>query len=80
MEYADEYYRTNLNGTLALPGLCRDHEVKKFVLPSTSSLYGSHNPRPFREDADTNRPICPYAAPKTTAKTLCYTCPLPLWH
>jgi nucleoside-diphosphate-sugar epimerase len=43
------------------------------VLASTSSLYGAHNPRPFHEDADTSRPLSPYAASKKAAEVLCYT-------
>ncbi len=67
------YYRTNCEGTLNLLDLCRRHEVKKFVLASTSSLYGAHNAVPFREDADTNRVLSPYAASKKAAEALCYT-------
>jgi nucleoside-diphosphate-sugar epimerase len=47
--------------------------VQRFLLASTSSLYGAHNPRPFREDADTNLPLSPYAASKKAAEALCYT-------
>jgi nucleoside-diphosphate-sugar epimerase len=67
------YYRTNCDGTLNLLDLCRQYGVKKFVLASTSSLYGSHNPVPYREDTDTNRPLSPYAASKKAAETLCFT-------
>ncbi len=67
------YYETNVTGTLNLLELCREHGVKKFVLASTSSLYGKHNPMPYREDADTNGPLSPYAASKKAAETLCYT-------
>jgi UDP-glucuronate 4-epimerase len=67
------YYDTNTIGTLNLLELCRDHGVNRFVLASTSSLYGAHNPQPFQEDADTNRPLSPYAASKKAAETLCYT-------
>ena len=67
------YYETNVTGTLNLLELCRETEVKKFVLASTSSLYGADNPQPFQEDADTNSPISPYAASKKGAETLCYT-------
>lgn len=43
------------------------------MLASTSSLYGDANPTPFREDADTNRPLSPYAASKKAAETLAYS-------
>lgn len=67
------YFRTNLTGTLNLLDACIARGVGKFVLASTSSLYGAENPRPFREDSDTNRPLSPYAASKKAAETLCYT-------
>jgi len=67
------YYQANCDGTLNLLDLCRRFEVRKFILASTSSLYGSHNPVPYREDADTNRPLSPYAASKKAAETLTYT-------
>ena len=67
------YVETNTTGTLNLLELCRAHEVPKFVLASTSSLYGKDNPLPFREDADTSRPLSPYAASKKGAEALCYT-------
>jgi nucleoside-diphosphate-sugar epimerase len=67
------YYETNCVGTLNLLELCRKYGVKKFVLASTSSLYGAHNPRPFSETADTNRPLSPYAASKKGAEALCFT-------
>lgn len=67
------YVDTNVTGTLNLLELCCSYGVRKFVLASTSSLYGAHNPRPFREDADTDRPLSPYAASKKAAEALCYT-------
>jgi len=67
------YYQANCDGTLNLLDLCRRFGVGKFILASTSSLYGSHNPVPYREDADTNRPLSPYAASKKAAETLAYT-------
>jgi UDP-glucuronate 4-epimerase len=69
------YFETNVNGTLNLLELCRLGGVKKFVLASTSSLYGAENERPFREDACTDRPLSPYAASKKAAEAMCYT-----WH
>ena len=67
------YIETNTTGTLNLLELARQHSVPKFVLASTSSLYGQHNPMPYREDADTNQPLSPYAASKKAAEVLCYT-------
>ena len=67
------YFDTNVTGTLNLLEVCRAFAVEKFVLASTSSLYGAHNPRPFREDANTDGPLSPYAASKKAAETLCYT-------
>ena len=43
------YIDTNTTGTLNLLELCRTHGVKKFVLASTSSLYGAHNPMPYSD-------------------------------
>ena len=67
------YYESSVIGTLDMFELCREYGVKKFVLASTFSLYGAHNPMPYREDADTRRPLSPYAASKKAAETLCYT-------
>jgi UDP-glucuronate 4-epimerase len=66
------YFETNITGTLNLLEGCREHGVVKFVLASTSSLYGDGQ-RPFREDQPTDRPVSPYAASKKSAETLCYT-------
>ncbi len=67
------YYEANCTGTLNLLELCRRSGVPKFLLASTSSLYGKHNAVPYREDADTNRPLSPYAASKKAAETLAFT-------
>lgn len=67
------YVETNVTGTLNLLELCREYRVPKFVLASTSSLYGQNNPVPYREDANTDRPLSPYAASKKAAEALCYT-------
>ena len=67
------YYETNAIGTLNLLEFCRVRGIGKFVLASSSSLYGEDNPQPFREDSNTDRPLSPYAASKKAAETLCYT-------
>jgi nucleoside-diphosphate-sugar epimerase len=67
------YVETNVTGTLNLLEACRERGIGKFVLASTSSLYGAHNPQPFREDADTDRPLSPYAASKKGAEAMCHS-------
>lgn len=67
------YYDTNVMGTLNLLELCREFRVPKFVLASTSSVYGESPVQPFTEDAVTDRPLSPYAASKKAAEVLCHT-------
>jgi UDP-glucuronate 4-epimerase len=67
------YFQTNCDGTLNLLDMCRKYKVPKFLLASTSSLYGSHNSIPYSEDTDTNRPLSPYAASKKAAEVLAHT-------
>lgn len=65
------YITTNLIGTLNLLDLCRKRSVQKFVLASTSSVYGDGE-RPFKEGQNTDRPRSPYAASKKAAELLAY--------
>ncbi len=69
----EAYFRTNGLGTLVLLEACRRHGVQKFLLASTSALYGRDNPLPYQEEADTSRPLSPYAASKKAAECLAYT-------
>lgn len=66
------YQATNVEGTLNLLDLCQRHGIPRFILASTSSLYGGHNPIPFREDADVTRPLSPYAASKLAAEAIAH--------
>ena len=66
------YFTTNTLGTLNLLELCKEFDIRKFVLASTSSLYAGQN-MPFKEDLPVNTPISPYAASKKAAEVLSYT-------
>jgi UDP-glucuronate 4-epimerase len=66
------YVDTNITGTLNLLQLCRDRSISKFVLASTSSVYGEDAPMPTPEDASSSRPLQPYAASKKAAEALCH--------
>jgi len=70
LDAPDAYLSTNVEGTLRLLEKCRRTGVGKFVLASSSSLYGAGAALPFREDADTDRPLSPYAASKKAAEAL----------
>ncbi len=67
------YIDANVTGTLNMLEACREFGVRKFVLASTSSLYGDSDQQPFKEDQDTSLPLSPYAASKKAAEGLCYT-------
>jgi len=72
MENPHVYLSTNAGGNLNLLELCREFEVPKFVLASTSSLYAGQE-MPFKEDLPVNNPISPYAASKKSAEAMAYT-------
>jgi len=66
------YVDTNITGTLNLLELSKDFGIKKFVLASTSSIYGA-NETPFSENDKTDKQLSPYAATKKSAEALAYT-------
>lgn len=67
------YYQTNVDGALNILEVCRQHGIPKFVQASSSSVYGDNNPMPYREDANTDLPLQPYAASKKASEVLSYT-------
>ena len=67
-----EYVDTNIVGTLNLLELCRHHDITKFILASTSSIYGADAPLPTPEEAESSLPLQPYAASKKAAETMCH--------
>jgi nucleoside-diphosphate-sugar epimerase len=64
------YTDTNVTGTLNMLELCRQREIPKFVLASSSSLYGQNSEPPFKETDDTKHPLQPYAASKIGAEAM----------
>ena len=67
------YYDTNVQGTLNLLDACVRNTVEKFVLASSSSLYGNSDAVPFVEHANTDRLLSPYAGSKKAAEELCFS-------
>ena len=67
------YYDSNVLGSLNLLNGCVENGISKFVLASTSSLYGNCSEGQFRETDNTDRPLSPYAASKKAAEALAYS-------
>jgi nucleoside-diphosphate-sugar epimerase len=63
---------TNMTGTLNLLELCYQHGIPKFILASTSSIYGNHDPIPISETANSDGILQPYAASKKGAEAMCH--------
>ena len=67
------YIDTNVTGTLNLLEICRRYGIRKFILASTSSIYGAEAPLPTGEDAPSDEPLQPYAASKKGAEVLAHS-------
>lgn len=67
------YEQVNIQGTMNLLEMARQHQTPKFILGSTSSVYGENRKVPFSEDDPVDNPISPYAATKKACELICYT-------
>lgn len=66
------YVDTNMTGTLNLLELCKRTGIPKFILASTSSIYGGDAPLPTPETASSDRPLQAYAASKKGAEAMAH--------
>jgi UDP-glucuronate 4-epimerase len=67
------YEQVNVAGTLALLEAARAYPVERFVLASSSTVYGRGAVAPFREDAPLGPPLSPYGATKQAAEIMAQT-------
>jgi UDP-glucuronate 4-epimerase len=67
------YARVNVYGTSVLLEAARVTGCARFVLASSSSVYGNSEVVPFAEGHDVSRPISPYASTKRACELLAYT-------
>lgn len=67
------YYDVNVRGTLNLLEAMKNHNVRKLIFASSSSVYGNNPKVPFSESDNVDNPISPYAATKKSAELLCHT-------
>jgi len=66
------YVESNMTGTLNMLELCRQSGTKKFIVASTSSIYGENPPYPTPESASSSEPLQPYAATKKGAEAMAH--------
>ena len=66
------FVESNVIGTLNLLEICRVTGTKKFIIASTSSIYGGDPPYPTPESAPSSEPLQPYAASKKGAEAMCH--------
>jgi len=67
------YEKVNMEGTLNLLELSRQHRIGRFIFASSSSVYGENPKVPFSENDHVDNPISPYAATKKAGEEICYT-------
>jgi nucleoside-diphosphate-sugar epimerase len=63
---------TNITGTLNLLELCHRAGIPKFLLASTSSIYGANPIYPTPETEPSSEPLQPYAASKKGAEAMAH--------
>jgi UDP-glucuronate 4-epimerase len=67
------YNDVNINGTMVLLEVANTHKIGKFVMASSSSVYGNNKKVPFSEEDNVDFPISPYAATKKACELICHT-------
>lgn len=67
------FVESNVLGTLNMLEVSRQSGNCKFILASTSSIYGANPPYPTPESASSSEPLQPYAASKKGAEALTHS-------
>jgi len=73
LERPAAYMDVNVRGTACLLEAARTAGTRRFVLGSSSSVYGARAEAPFRETARIDSPESPYAASKVASEVLART-------
>ena len=72
IERAPLYSEVNIQGSINMLDTARKYGVENFVQASTSSIYGSTEEIPFREEQSTDKPLAPYPATKKANEVIGY--------
>ena len=70
IKFPAETHLANVDGTLNMLMGARNHQVKRFVFASSSSVYGNQDGLPFEETMTPN-PLTPYALHKLMGEQYC---------
>ena len=73
IENPETYIDSNIVGFLNILECCRNHNIKKLVYASSSSVYGDNKKTPFEETDNTDKPISLYAASKKSNELMAHT-------
>ncbi len=65
-----QFEEANIRGTLVLLEAAKDRSLDRFVLVSSSTVYGAGAEVPFQEDVPLGIPLSPYGVTKQAAETL----------
>jgi UDP-glucuronate 4-epimerase len=67
-KHAADFFENNVVGLVTLLEAARRHPVKRFLMASSSTVYGRGAVAPFVEDAPLGIPVSPYGASKRSAE------------
>lgn len=66
------YTDNNINGFFNILDLSKENSIKHLIFASTSSVYGSNDLFPLKEDTKTDKPLSFYAATKKSNEVMAY--------
>ncbi len=70
IKHPDKSHKANVEGTFNILLNCKNHDVKRVVFSSSSSIYGDQDNLPLVEEMDPN-PMSPYALHKLIGEQYC---------
>lgn len=71
VEHPAETTDHNITGTVVLLEKSRDHQVKRFIYSSSSSVYGGAKILPTKETENPPHPVSPYGLQKYVGESFC---------
>ena len=66
------YIENNIKAFCSLMEVCKDHPIKNVIYSSSSSVYGSNDTYPFKENEATHLPLSIYAATKKSDELIAH--------